>query len=210
MEEPDGQVWIANAAKVVYDVYMNRNGFVVEKIASPLQWLRVYCLYRKAFPRDERKPFGIIVSMARRGKTDVWYCEKGGHFAGFASTINGDDLILLDYMAVGKRMRGRGIGSAMLRKLQEQYAGKGLFVEIESAYEAAVNQVERMRRKRFYLHCGMQPSKVMASVFGVNMELLCWNCSVDFARYHSFYNDHYNPWAAEHIVEAQYPEGAGE
>ena len=185
---------------------MNRNDFSVKKITTPLQWFRVYCLYRKAFPRYERKPFSIIVSMARKGKTDVWCCESDGKFVGFASTINGNDLILLDYMAVAKSMRGRGIGSGMLQGLQKHYAGKCLFVEIESVYEAVPNQEERMHRKQFYLRNNMQPSQVMASVFGVNMELLCWNCSVNFEQYHSFYNDNYNSWAAEHIIEAEYPE----
>ena len=171
-----------------------------------MQWLRIYFLYRSAFPRCERKPFRMILSMRRRGKTDVWYYEKKGRFAGFAATINDDELILLDYLAVVKSMRGCGTGRRILRELKECYAGKGLFVEIESAYEAAPNQDERLRRKAFYINNGMQPSRVMASVFGVKMELLCWNCRVDFPGYHSFYRDNYSAWAAKNIVEADYPQ----
>jgi len=33
-----------------------------------------------SFPRCERKPFSMIVSMHRRGKTDVWLANKDGHF----------------------------------------------------------------------------------------------------------------------------------
>ena len=66
-------------------------------------------------------------------------------------------------------------------------------------------QAERIRRRRFYMANGMQPAQVMASVFGVNMELLCWNCRVDFCSYHAFYRDNYSAWAAQHIVEAEYP-----
>ena len=184
---------------------MKHKNFSAGQVSSLLQWLRIYCLYRLAFPRYERKPFSIICSMWKKGKTDVWYFESGGRFAGFATTINDSELILLDYLAVSKHMRGQGIGSRILSGLKEAYAGKGLFVEIESAYEAVPNREERVRRKAFYLKNGMHPSRVMASVFDVNMELLCWNCCVDFPAYHAFYRDNYSQWAAKHIVEADYP-----
>ena len=74
---------------------MNTHTFLAKKVSSPLQWFRIYRLYRRAFPRNERKPFHIIVSMWRKGKTDVWYFESNRRFAGFASTINAADLILL-------------------------------------------------------------------------------------------------------------------
>ena len=184
---------------------IHNNPFSAHNAPSHLQWLRIRRLYRKSFPRNERKPFRIILSMRRRGKTDVWCCMQDGRFAGFATTINGEDLILLDYLAVEAGLRGRGVGSRILHHLKEHYRGKGVFVEIESACEASPDQPERIRRKRFYTNNGMQPARVMASVFGVHMELLCWNCCVDFSRYHAFYRDHYNPWAADHITEMEYP-----
>ena len=184
---------------------MNRNDFIARRISAPLEWFRIYCLYRRSFPRSERKPFRIIVSMWKKGKTDVWYLAEGRRFAGFATTINGEARILLDYLAVREKMRGRGAGSRMLEELKKQYAGKGIFVEIESAFENGKDQLERVRRRKFYLKNGMESARVMASVFGVKMELLCWNCRVNFAEYRAFYRDNYSPWAAEHIVEADYP-----
>lgn len=188
---------------------MNPQRIRVEKISSPGQWLRVYLLYRAAFPRSERKPFGMILKMYRKGKTDVWCARDERGFAGFAATINDEALVLLDYLAVSKGKRGRGCGTAMLRALKDGYPGRGLFVEIESPFEDAPNREERMRRRQFYISCGMQPARVMAQVFGVKMELLCCNCSVDFARYHAFYRDNYSPWAADHILSAEHPEAPG-
>lgn len=173
---------------------------------GPGRWLKLYKLYRSAFPEYERKPLWMILDMRRRGKMDVWYCEQDGRFVGLAITLNGEDLILLDYFAIVPGQRGAGFGSAILRKLKEFYAGKGLFVEIESVYEDVDNLEERQRRKQFYLRNGMQQMNVMASVFGVNMELLCSDCQVDFAGYHAFYHDNFNAWAASHIVEAMHPE----
>ena len=61
----------------------------LRKPATPLDWLHIRLLYRRAFPRYERKPFQIIRRMHKEGRTDVWLAEQDGHFAGLAATING-------------------------------------------------------------------------------------------------------------------------
>ena len=164
------------------------------------QWLNIYRLYLDAFPASERKPFSIIRSMQKKGKTDVWYFEKDGRFAGFATTINGSDRILLDYLAVARKMRGHGIGTEILQHLRTQYEGKSVFLEIERLCPEAPNAEERIRRKRFYLSCGMTELNVAARVFGVEMELLGWNCTLDFDEYRRFYRDNYSEYAARNIL----------
>lgn len=176
---------------------------MLRKPRGIIEWLRLYRLYLAAFPASERKPFGIIVKMHRQGKTDVWCVERDGKFAGLATTINGGDLILLDYFAVAKEHRGEGIGSAAMKELQRIYGDRGLFVEIESTREKAPNQAQREKRKQFYRAAGMEELNVTARVFGVNMELLGSRCSLDFAKYRAFYRDHYSAWAAEHIAEGE-------
>jgi len=173
-------------------------------VKNLLQWWQVYCLYRCSFPISERKPFSIIVKMTRRGKTDTWALYRNGRFAGFATTINGSREILLDYLAISPKYRGQGTGRATLAAMMAQYAGKGLFVEIESAFEPGAEQSERLRRRQFYLSCGMVPFEVMAMVFGVKMELLGCGCRLSFAEYQNFYRTHYNPWAAQHLSEEPY------
>ncbi|MBQ7314947.1 MAG: GNAT family N-acetyltransferase [Clostridia bacterium] len=161
--------------------------------------IKIHRLYRKAFPTNERKPFFIIRSMQKKGKTDVWYFEKEGAFVGFATTINGGDRILLDYLAVVEKKRGKGIGTDMLKLLRTQYEGKGIFLEIERPCADAPNAEERIRRKQFYLSCGMKELNVSARVFGVDMELLGWDCVMDYEDYRLFYRDNYSEFAAEHI-----------
>ena len=176
------------------------------KIQHPttmLQWFRIYRLYQSAFPKNEKKPFSMIRSMQKKGKTDVWYCEKNGKFAGLVVTINGPEQILLDYLAVGKKYRGQGVGSELLQQMRRQYAGKGVFLEIETVTEAADNFEERKRRKKFYLSNGMTEMKVYVELFGVEMELLGFDCMLTFEEYHAFYRDNYNAWAAEHVKPAK-------
>lgn len=175
------------------------SGVNLRKPGGIADWLRLYRLYREAFPAPERKPFGIIMKMYHQGKTDVWCVKKENRFAGLAATINGDGLVLLDYFAVGKNLRGQGVGTTAMEALQEQYRDRGLFVEIESTRVNAPNHAERKRRKRFYQSSGMEELDTEANVFGVNMELLGSRCVLDFEGYRAFYRDNYGTWTAEHI-----------
>ena len=168
-----------------------------------LQWAQVYCLYQKAFPASEKKPFSMIRSMYHKGNSDVWRFTRNGKFAGIIVTINGEENILLDYLAVDAKQRGTGIGSEILRLMKEHYAGKGVFLEIESVYEECENKAERIRRKHFYEKCGMESMDVFVWLFGVKMELMSFGCKMTFEEYHAFYRDNYNQWAADHIQSAQ-------
>jgi len=163
----------------------------------------IFYLYRTAFPRNERKPFRRITSMVKEGKADLWTIRRDGRFAGLAATVNSPKIVLLDYFAVKKSLRGLGLGSEALRMLMEHYRDRGVFVEIESTFAEAENHEERQKRKKFYVNCGMDPMGTEADLFGVRMELLGVRCLLDFESYRSFYRDHYSPWAAEHIREVQ-------
>lgn len=168
-------------------------------------WLRLYKLYRQAFPAFERKPFSIIRSMQKKGKSDIWYFEKDGRFAGLVFTINSNDVILIDYLAIDANKRGEGIGSEIITQLRDYYPDKGIFVEIESVFDKCENIDERLRRKQFYLNNDMLPMKVMVVLFGVEMELLGLNCCLTYDEYYSFYKDNYGDFAAKNIKEAVYP-----
>ena len=87
----------------------------------PMHWYRLYKLYCEAFPAYERKPFSMIRSMQKNGKSDVWYFEKEGKFAGLVFTINSVNVILIDYLAIAANRRGEGIGSAIISQLREYY-----------------------------------------------------------------------------------------
>ncbi len=167
------------------------------------QWAEVYCLYQKAFPKSEKKPFSMIRSMHKKGTSDVWRFERNGSFAGIIITINGEKNILLDYLAVDEKQRGTGIGSEILQLMKNHYEGKGVFLEIESVYEECGNKAERIRRKHFYEKCGMESMEVFVWLFGVKMELMSFGCKMTFEEYHAFYRDNYNQWAADHIQRTE-------
>ncbi len=172
----------------------------------PIHRYRLYKLYCEAFPAYERKPFSLIRSMQKKGKSDVWYFEKNGRFAGLVFTINSEEVILIDYLAIVSKRRGERIGSDIIAQLREHYGKKGIFVEIESIFDKCDNLQERIRRKQFYLRNGMIPMKVMVVLFGVEMELLGINCQLTYDEYYSFYKDNYGDFAAKNIKPAVYPD----
>lgn len=170
--------------------------------STPLDWLRIRLLYRRAFPRYERKPFAIIRRMRKEGRTDLWLADQDGHFVGLAATINGEKEILLDYLAVHEKHRSLGVGSTILQALLTLYEGRGLFVEIEAA-DRDDPDGSKLRRKQFYLRNGLADMHVVAILFGVRMELLGRGCTLDFDGYREFYRTYYNSWAAEHVVQPE-------
>lgn len=168
-----------------------------------IQWAQVYRLYQKAFPASEKKPFSVILKKYAEGKTDIWRFARKGRFAGLIITINGETHVLLDYLAVDEAQRGTGIGTEILALMRKHYAGKGVFLEIESVYEDCDNRAERVRRKHFYEKCGMESMDVFVWLFGVKMELMGFGCKLSYEQYQSFYRDNYGPWAADHIKSAE-------
>ena len=163
--------------------------------------LRIRRLYKEAFPKCERKPFSIIKSMAKKGRTDLWYFEEGGKFAGMCATINGHDAILIDYLAVAKARRGTGLGTGMLSELLDHYKDYGVFLEIEEIDPNAENNDERIRRKNFYLSSGLTPMDTHVKLFGVDMELLGVRCHLTFDEYREFYLNNYGKFAYDNILK---------
>ena len=164
------------------------------------EYLRIKKLYKKAFPRCERKPFSIIKRMKSMGKTDIWYFSDEGGFVGFAATINGEREVLIDYLAIDGGVRGRGHGTAALSAMLSHYSPRGVFLEIEIPYEDAENYEERSKRRRFYLNAGLAPMNTYAKLFGVDMELLGVNCHLDYDEYKEFYLENYGRIAYDNIT----------
>ena len=176
------------------------------KATSKAQWKKIHALYKEAFPECEQKPFWLIRLKNRQGKADAWYMGENGEFIGLAMTMNAKELVLLDYFAIDERRRGMGCGSEGLKALQTYYAGRKFFLEAESVYADCSNIEQRERRKRFYLKNGMSEMKMIANVFGTDLEVLGYNCKLDFDTYRSVYQYAYGKWAYKNVELVPYPE----
>lgn len=173
----------------------------LKKATTLKDWKKIRKLYMSAFPACERKPLSVIRYKQHKKAADVWVVEDEGEFVGLAITMNGLDLVLLDYFAIDDFKRGKGYGSKALKLLQETYSDYRFFLEIERTDVEAENIEERKRRKSFYLQNGMMELKVHAVLFGVEMELLGYQCKVSFEEYRNLYVSNYGNLARKNVIQ---------
>jgi len=160
-------------------------------------------LYRDAFPADERKPFWLIRKKQREGITEILgLVNEENRLVGEIITIAWQDLLLVDYFAIAKDIRGQGLGARALRLLQERYKGRRMLLEIETPGIPSKNSQERVRRKRFYQSCGMESMDYHVGLFGVEMEIMTYQCQVSFEEYHGIFIGVYGKRFAERVIRA--------
>ncbi len=111
-------------------------------------------LYKRAFPKDERAPFGVLVKRADPKKADFWGAYDGGEFVGMAYTVKSPRLAYLYYLAVNANKRDKGYGTEIVAELKRRYDGRVLFLALESLDKTAKNYDRRVRRHGFYERCG--------------------------------------------------------
>lgn len=145
-------------------------------------------LYRKSFPCSEKKPFSMIIRKRNEGKAEILAAvNESGEFLGMMITAFDDEYVLLDYFAVEPNKRGGGIGSELLEKLRDRYAGKKIFLEIERVGSKQGDLEQKQRRKRFYKRCGLTETGLYTDLAGVEMEILSFGCEMSFVHYYEFY-----------------------
>ena len=162
---------------------------------------RIRSLYKIAFPKAERRPWRLIAQKRRQGLSDVWAVTADGNFVGMAITLNCDDRVLLDYFATEPESRGVGFGAAALALLRERYADKLFLLEVETTKTPSPDHDLRVRRKNFYLRCGMvEMPEYSANLFGVEMEILTAGDRLSFDRYHEIYEKAFGDRLAKHVI----------
>ena len=147
-------------------------------------------LYLTAFPKNERKPFDLILEKCNNGSIEIISIQNdNSNFLGFAIMILHDDMVLLDYFAIAPESRGQNVGSTALKMLFERYKNKRFILEIENTEIESDNLEERKRRKAFYLKNGMSVMPYKVNLIGVEMEILTRNCDVTYEEYYSTYEN---------------------
>lgn len=113
-------------------------------------------LYKTAFPREERAPFVLMTSAAKRGNGEFLIAFDGDEFVGLAYMVCSDALAYIFYLAVSEDKRSKGYGGAVLSALKERYKGRKLFLALEAMDESAPNIEQRRKRRSFYEKNGFE------------------------------------------------------
>lgn len=157
--------------------------------AEQLDLVPMKRLYKSAFPFVERKPFPMLMQLKKSGKAELLAAKNdAGDFCGMMITAVDGDYVLLDYFAVEPEKRGGGIGSQMLDRLRERYAGKKIFLEIERVESKQGDAVQKRRRKSFYMRSKMTETGVFSRLAGIEMEVLSVGCPITAEEYFAVHN----------------------
>lgn len=126
-------------------------------------------LYREAFPLRERIPFSKLLKLQKNGIIRILAAYENGEPCGVAVACTGSKSVLLMYLAVDGNKRGQGLGSKIMPALCDTFPRRNLLLEIEKPDESKPMTV---RRKEFYLRCGLHDAGVDILLAGVPMEIL--------------------------------------
>ena len=163
---------------------------MLKHAVSEEQLRQIRTLYEASFPQSGKKPCEMMLEIKEHFEV-LSIEDEEGHFCGLAIMIISGDLVLLDYFAVEPACQGAGLGSIVLRELQERYGRERIVVEIErtagAEAEAAENYRDRLRRKAFYLKNGMKETGLQVKLLGVEMEVLTFGRKLTFREYASIY-----------------------
>lgn len=152
----------------------------------PLDREGLVALFRERMPLDfpaaEIKPLSLLLSLYDRGLNRSLVLSDGTQSLAYAileKPLHGD-VWLLDYLAVDRDARGRGIGSEVLSHLPAAVPeATAILAEIERI-DAAVDEeshMTRVRRKRFYLRNGLRETGICTQADGgLDYEILVLPC----------------------------------
>lgn len=130
---------------------------------------------RRDFPADELKPRAMIEKLIGQGRYHCYgFFDEAGHPAAYAYTMECEEYVLLDYLAVEPDARGQGIGSQVLPLLREIIGGRTMLIEAENpaCARSLSDRDTRQARIRFYQKGGMRLSGVLEDAFGVEYRIL--------------------------------------
>ncbi len=127
------------------------------------------------FPPDELKPLESMRRPWDKGAYECYGLFEGGDILGYAFFVRRDRDLLLDYFAIARELRDRGLGSLFLRQLAEHIREADCAVcEVQDPDKAenAEERMERERRLRFYLRSGFRETELTSVLFGVDYRIL--------------------------------------
>ena len=144
-------------------------------------------IYFDAFPKKERMPFFMMVAMSKLWNTDFLSFYDGDTLCGFIYLAHTRKIVFVMFFAVDKRLRSKGIGSAILQEIQKRYPKKKIVISIEPCDETAPDIEIRKRRKDFYLRNGYRETGYVIKLAGVIQEIIITNGEFNKTQMRNFF-----------------------
>lgn len=112
-------------------------------------------LYKRAFPRNERAPFLLLMKKSKLSAADFWALYDGEKWIGLVYVIKNKGLAYIFYLAIKQSERGKGYGRKTMEAIKRRYNDCRIFLALERLDKAAPNYEQRVSRHSFYEKCGL-------------------------------------------------------
>ena len=120
----------------------------------------LYAIYCESIGLREQKSKADLVAMVSKPNYRLLLAQDDSSAVGFSIVFvaGGESFCLLEYMALDKSYRGRGVGAELFEAtVGTVYKERGaipILVEVDSDREPSPDRVERRRRQNFYRRLG--------------------------------------------------------
>lgn len=123
------------------------------------EYQKIAELYERAFPPEERRPLETFFTDSS-GCASLLSSFLDDSFCGFVCALRWQDLLHIIYFSVEEDLRGKGLGSEILRQLHAENPGMRILVDIEEPTPSSENYAQRLKRKLFYLRNGYGETEI--------------------------------------------------
>jgi ribosomal protein S18 acetylase RimI-like enzyme len=106
-------------------------------------------LYEQAFPPEERRNLPAQQLLLNNGALRLVLLENDSTYAGFVFYWELTDFVFIEHFAISPELRGSGIGSSVMRLLEQEHPR--LVLEVEPPHTE-----DAVRRIRFYEGLGFK------------------------------------------------------
>ncbi len=154
------------------------------KITDLKKCADVKVLYHDSFPIEEQVDFYSLFSGVFKDYELYAIYDKNKLMA-MAHFKETEGFVHVNYLAVKSEYQSQGYGSAFLTFIKEKFNHKALVLDIEELDEQAINNLNRIRRIKFYKKNGFKEGKYKFHWEGVLMTYMNTGKinAEDFMRY---------------------------
>ena len=140
-------------------------------------------LYYSAFPKEERRPWVLLMTLIKKEKIKAFSIYEGDDFIGILVYSSLDDILWIDYFAVHEDCRGMRFGNKILDILQQENYKNRIFVEVETPDPNSQEYENQVKRISFYEKNGFENTGVRARVFNCDFTLYSKGGNITFEDY---------------------------
>lgn len=126
--------------------------YTPENPLSDALFSELFEMLEYSFPEDERRDFSDQLEKSKMPEFRTMTLSESGKVLGFLNFWELADFVYLEHFAVDKNLRGKGLGSELIRKLSEICTGKTIVLEAEppELNEFSARRIEFYRRLGFH------------------------------------------------------------